>query len=184
MPGSQEEKFIVFKSCLWELFRLCPICSNHCLVEEKFRKGTKIAVKQECPSCGYLREWSSQPSYSGDIPAGNLQLSGAILFTGASPTKTLRVLKAMNVVTTCVSTFNNHMTRFLVPTVVHTWKEEQNKLFEELKHMDGGLVIGGDGRSDSPGHCAKYGSYTAVEERLNKVIDQQLVQVRFRVILW
>uniref|UniRef100_A0A8C6UDD5 Uncharacterized protein n=1 Tax=Neogobius melanostomus TaxID=47308 RepID=A0A8C6UDD5_9GOBI len=30
--------------------------------------------------------------------------------------------------------------------------------------------------SDSPGHCAKYGTYTLIEERLNKVLDLQLVQ--------
>lgn len=32
-------------------------------------------------------------------------------------------------------------------------------------------------RSDSPGHCAKYGTYSLIEERLNKVVDLQLVQV-------
>ncbi|KAG0715443.1 hypothetical protein GWK47_011904 [Chionoecetes opilio] len=174
----KEEKFIVFKSCLWGLFDTCLTCRKPCLVEEKFRKGTKVVIRQECRFCGPIKEWSSQPSYIGDIPAGNLQLSGAILFTGASPTKTLRVLKAMNIATTCSSTFNNHMSRFLVPTVLHNWQEEQKRLFEELKNMDGGLVIGCDGRSDSPGYCAKYGSYTIMEERINKIIDQQLVQVR------
>jgi Transposase len=42
--------------------------------------------------------------------------------------------------------------------------------------MPGGIVIGGDGRADSPGHSAKFGSYTTMELRLNKVIDIQLVQ--------
>ena len=32
-------------------------------------------------------------------------------------------------------------------------------------------------RADSPGHSAKYGSYTVMEQRINKVIDIQLVQV-------
>lgn len=32
-------------------------------------------------------------------------------------------------------------------------------------------------RSDSPGHCAKYGTYSLIEERTNKIIDLQLVQV-------
>jgi solute carrier family 8 (sodium/calcium exchanger) len=173
----EEEKFLVFKSCLWELFATCPKCSKPCLAEEKYRKGTKVMITQDCPDCEYKRDWSSQPSYLGDIPAGNLQLSGAILFTGASPSKTLRVLKAMNVVTSCISTFNNHMSRFLVPTILTTWKEEQEQLFSILREMDGGLVIGGDGRNDSPGHSAKYGSYTVLEERINKIIDQQCVQV-------
>ncbi|KAM9424524.1 uncharacterized protein KZ484_002582 [Pholidichthys leucotaenia] len=49
-------------------------------------------------------------------------------------------------------------------------------LFRQLLSMPGGLVLGGDGRADSPGHSAKYGSYTTMELRLNKVIDIQLVQ--------
>ena len=39
------------------------------------------------------------------------------------------------------------------------------------------VVLGGAGRADSPGHSAKYGSYTMVELQSNKVIDIQLVQV-------
>ncbi|KAG5275499.1 hypothetical protein AALO_G00121020 [Alosa alosa] len=42
--------------------------------------------------------------------------------------------------------------------------------------MDGGLVLAGDCRSDSPGHCAKYGSCSLIEDRVNKVVDVQLVQ--------
>ena len=43
--------------------------------------------------------------------------------------------------------------------------------------MDGGLILSGDARSDSPGHCAKYNSYTMLESRINHVIDMQLVRV-------
>ena len=42
------------------------------------------------------------------------------------------------------------------------------------------LVLGGDGRADSPGHCAKFGSYTMLELHANVVIDVQLVQVGYR----
>ncbi|KAG1656416.1 hypothetical protein GQR58_023955 [Nymphon striatum] len=177
----EEDKFIVFKSSLWELFATCPRCTEPCLVEEKTRIGTKVVIRQKCPDakCGFHRDWSSQPSYThnqGRIPAGNLQLSGAILFTGASPIKILRVLKSMNIASISPSTFNNHQTKFLVPTVMHTWQKEQEKYFKKLREMDGGLVLGCDGRADSPGHSAKYGSYTVLEERINKIIDQQLVQ--------
>uniref|UniRef100_A0A1A8NS63 Uncharacterized protein n=1 Tax=Nothobranchius rachovii TaxID=451742 RepID=A0A1A8NS63_9TELE len=37
-------------------------------------------------------------------------------------------------------------------------------------------MLSGECRSDSLGHCSKYGSYTIIEERLNKVIDVHLVQ--------
>ena len=42
----------------------------------------------------------------------------------------------------------------------------------ELRRLDG---MGGG--ADSPGHSAKYGTYTMMELRLGKVIDVQLVQV-------
>lgn len=39
------------------------------------------------------------------------------------------------------------------------------------------LVLGGDGRADSPGHCAKYGSYSTIDLEQGIVVDIQLVQV-------
>lgn len=46
-----------------------------------------------------------------------------------------------------------------------------------LQTEDGGIVCGGDGRADSPGHSAKYGTYTMMELRKKAVIDIQVVQV-------
>ena len=56
-------------------------------------------------------------------------------------------------------------------------KQHQTKVFSELKSKGWLVVIGGDGRADSPGHSAKYGSYTFVELEKRIVIDVQLVQV-------
>lgn len=38
------------------------------------------------------------------------------------------------------------------------------------------MVLGGDARCDSMGHCAKYVSYTLIELDVNKVLTVQLVQ--------
>lgn len=48
---------------------------------------------------------------------------------------------------------------------------------EKLSNLEGGVVLSGDGRSDSPGHSAKYGAFTVIEQRVNKVLDVELVQV-------
>ena len=37
----------------------------------------------------------------------------------------------------------------------------RDKILYDLKGID--LDLGGDGRCDSPGHCAKYGKYTLME---------------------
>ena len=39
------------------------------------------------------------------------------------------------------------------------------------------MNLGGDGRADSPGHSAKYGSYSVLDCDSNKVLDMQRVQV-------
>ena len=46
-----------------------------------------------------------------------------------------------------------------------------------MKECNHSLVLSGDGRADSPGHSAKYGSYTVLEMSCNEVIHFSLVQV-------
>jgi solute carrier family 8 (sodium/calcium exchanger) len=45
-----------------------------------------------------------------------------------------------------------------------------------LQALDEPLVLGGDARCDSPGFCAKYGSYTIMELKHNAILDIELVQ--------
>ena len=54
--------------------------------------------------------------------------------------------------------------------------EEYLPKVSELKHSDP-IDLCGDGRADSPGYNAKYGTYTLMEESTGKIIDFQLVQV-------
>eukprot|EP00795_Rhopilema_esculentum_P010159 gene10159-18826_t len=151
-----EKKFIVFKSCLWKLFTTCPSCNSNCTVEEKLQTGTQVSILQSCSICGYTRNWLSQPNY-GHTPAGNIQLAGAIFFNGSSCSKVLRTLQSINIASISESTSYEHASRYLQPTVYHKWKCEQENLFQQLSQMEGGLVLGTDGKADSPGHSAKYG---------------------------
>ena len=50
-------------------------------------------------------------------------------------------------------------------------------MIEELKTEKKKLMVGGDGRADSPGHSAKYGTYSLLELLCNKIVDFQLVRV-------
>ena len=49
--------------------------------------------------------------------------------------------------------------------------------FQQAQADVGELELSGDGRADSPGHSAKYGTYTIMDVRRNKILDVQLVQV-------
>jgi hypothetical protein len=57
----------------------------------------------------------------------------------------------MGVVAISGSTYKFHARNFLQPTTYKVWKTEQEQLLTKLSRMDGGLVLGGDGRADSPG---------------------------------
>ncbi|XP_063952822.1 uncharacterized protein LOC129282890 isoform X3 [Lytechinus pictus] len=172
-----QEKFIVFESNLMELFEVCISCLSKNVHVEKVSSqslGSALKVVTTCLDCGLRREWLSQPKV-GDIYAGNMLLSGAILFGGSSPTKVLRVLRHMNVKAITVETFMKHQREYLQPAVIRVAKKEQRKLINEIPEGEP-LILGGDGRSDSPGHCAKYGSYTLMDLKRNKILDVQLVQ--------
>lgn len=50
-------------------------------------------------------------------------------------------------------------------------------LVEAQENAGKKLVLAGDGRADSPGHSAKFGTQTLIEESTCKVVDFQIVQV-------
>ena len=138
--------------------------------------GTLIHITQKCSSCSFIRFWQSQP-YINKMPAGNLLLSAAILFSGAMISQTLRIFEILKMECFSRVTFHKHQKNYLIPVVIKKWKEEQEHVIQSLSGFDRGLVLSGDGRSDSPGHCAIYGAFTVIEQHVNKVFDIQLVQV-------
>ena len=98
----------------------------------------------------------------------------AILYTGAQPAKALRFFSVLKCPTITTSTFFRHQRTYLLPSIDFTFGKHQETLLNQLKESYDPLIIGSDGRADSPGHSAKFKSYSMVE---NKVIDIKLVRV-------
>ena len=71
----------------------------------------------------------------------------------------------------------NHQRCYLQPCISSVWKQHQEEILDQLKHEKRGLVLGGDGRADTPGHCAKFGLYTLMELEKQIVLDVQLIHV-------
>ena len=160
-----------------ELFETCR-CGGDCgvtLIRPR-SYGSLLKVQSTCNLCNEVKIWQSQPRIAG-IPAGNLAISKGILFGGESPSKFLRTLKNSGVHAISPRTFHEHQATYLQPAVVNVWKSQQAALLAELKAKGEPLTLGGDGRADSPGHTAKYGSYTMMDLNSGKIIDIQLVQV-------
>ncbi|XP_058486000.1 uncharacterized protein LOC131459881 isoform X1 [Solea solea] len=165
--------YIVYEDCLMELFQVCPVCKRNCDVRSR-RLGTFLSVEQQCLHCEFSRKWNSQPLV-GSTPAGNLQLSTAVYTTGASFFKIEKVFRAMQLKMFKYDSFRRHARMYIEPAIVHKWKTTQTAILQQLSEQQN-VVLGGDLRADSPGHGAKYGSYTMMDLRTNTVIDLQLVQ--------
>lgn len=89
-----DNKYLVFESKLKELFEICTTCLKHCTASFTC-VGSFLRVESRCAD-GHVFSWESQP-YIGNKPAGNVLLSAAILFSGANPIPTLRMLELINV---------------------------------------------------------------------------------------
>ena len=82
----------------------------------------------------------------------------------------------MNVATISERSFYRHTSSYLNAVVIQQWKKHQQDLISGFLEKNDGLILAGDGRCDSPGYSAKFGSFTLIEQRINRVVDFQLVK--------
>lgn len=170
------KKYIVFEDRLLSLFNSCRECGHEPTQVTCKTIGSYLHIEQQCSVCDNNFTWDSQP-FVKNQPVGNILLSASILFSGATPTKVLHVLDNMGCVTISQRTFFQHQRNYLHPTISAVWENHQAMLLSQLRREKRPLIIGGDGRADSPGHSAKFGSYTLMELKKEVVLDAQLVQV-------
>ena len=154
--------YLVFESALLLLFSVCRFCLSHTVDVSKVINSSFLRVTQKCSNCRLKFVWDSQ-SFIGCVPAGNMLASAAILYAGALPTKAIRIFWILNCATITLRKFFHHQKRYLQPAISTIWEREQLSLISSLKEQEKKLALSGDGRADSPGHSAKFGSYTVVD---------------------
>ncbi|XP_029841113.3 uncharacterized protein LOC115324638 isoform X1 [Ixodes scapularis] len=166
-----EPKFIVPLSRLLQLLAVCFQCL--CPTTAKIsRQGPLLRAVVTCVQ-GHKFIWESQPRLRSR-PLLALLLCGAITFSGASPTCVLRLLSLIGIATVQKSQYFRIQSAFLFPAALKVWKAEQAQLVQGLQGKT--LCLAGDGRADSPGYSAKYGTYSLMEMNLKRIIHFELVQ--------
>ena len=173
VPPETDSKYIVFNSCLQKLLRFCPTCGSVVESMSEHTQGTMLTVKLVC-SNKHSIIWHSQPLIN-DMPAGNLVASAAILLSGGSYTKFSQFADIMKLQFMSESTFYRIQDSALIPVVNDTCNKHQTSLLQQFKVAP--VCLLGDGRCDSPGYSAKYGTYTHLEQNTGLILDFQLVQV-------
>lgn len=172
---SKERKFIVFESQLDVLLRQCQICGgiveDSCMV--KSCSGSMLTVSATCIN-GHDIKWDSQPLINR-LPAGNLLVSAAILFSGNTFQRVCQIASFLNLQFFSPNTYYDIQRYYLFPLVNQTWEKEKRSILGSYKDEQS-MTIGGDGRCDSPGHNAKFCTYTMMNED-GKILTFELVQV-------
>ncbi|XP_033121348.1 uncharacterized protein LOC117120412 [Anneissia japonica] len=121
---ADEKKYIVFEAQLLSLFTKCQSCNAETKGKIVHRIGTFIVIHKQCRICDYTKEWSSQ-SMVRDTPAGNMLMSASLLYSGSCMSKSLRMLKFLNLVSISERTFYRHQDIFLHPCITTVWHNER-----------------------------------------------------------
>ncbi|XP_055954360.1 uncharacterized protein LOC130010639 [Patella vulgata] len=106
--------------------------------------------------------WSSQPTLN-KMGAENLLLSAAVLFSGKTYGKVRDMADYLKLPVLGKSQFYALQKRYLFPVVNETWISCQIAVLDGLSR-EPRVVLSGDGRCDSPGHSAKYGTYSLMDD--------------------
>jgi len=160
-----EPKFLVFWSCLLSLFTYCKICFQRNVVDKVTFKGTLLTIKTICAN-DHEFEWKSQPEIK-NTAAGNILLSGAILYSGSTFARVTELLKMINVVHFSSSRIFEIQKTFLFPALNKLYNTYRTDLYKDCLNSTENH-FSGDGRCDSPGYSAKYGTYSLMNTVTNK----------------
>ena len=174
LQATDEQNLLVFGSCLKKLLKFCPKCGGVILELKETTCGSMLSVKIQCINDHDDYCWTSQPVIR-NIAAGNLLTSAAILFSGKTFSRIAQFASFLKLKFFSHTTYYNLQNKFLFPVVNKAWTEERSSVLDDIKQK-GPVNLIGDGRCDSPGHNAKYCTYTMMTDE-GKVAYFSLVQV-------
>ena len=168
-------KYIVFEEELLKLFGRCLEYGDEVLEKELLKKGSALKVTTLCKN-SHSKEWVSQPLVNR-AAAGNVLLSGAILFTGNTFSRVSEVASAINLAFLSKSDYHNWQKKHLFPVINDRWQQEKAAVLADLLDRNSVTLLG-DGRCDSPGYSAKYGTYTMMDKESEKIVDFEVCHVK------
>ena len=170
----ENSSFIVFWSCLLTLFNTCRFCLRSTKIERVFRKGTKIVVEVVC-GLKHQFTWESQPNENG-MASGNISIAASILLTGGTFERQREIMQMTKISFISHNTYYRIQKNLLFPAIHRVFLTQRQLIYDEVSTYNKVNLLG-DGRCDSPGYNAKYGTYTIMDQRSGKIIDMHVSHV-------
>ena len=164
--------FIVYWSCLFALLQHCLICSAPALIKKVITNGSALCCHLSCQNDHHC-VWRSQPLVKRYY-IGNLSLSASVLFSSNTYRILSKYFKILYIPWISKSRFYQ-LQEYKFGVTNEAWEKEQTTIL--LNSFDKDVVYSGDGRCDSPGHNAKYLSYSLFDQNMQKVFSVSVIQV-------
>ena len=102
-----------------------------------------------------------------NIYTNSILLAAAVIITGNNYDKIKMFCQFMNLGFISKATFSRLQRNYAIPAITSLWEEMKTAIWKLLDKET--LILCGDGRNDSPGHCAKY--YVLMEQFLSLIVD-------------
>lgn len=168
----ENECFIVYWSCLSELFKNCRSCKYPIIKHKFICKGASLSVFTTC-EMGHTLNWSSQPQY-GKLPVVNVLIASSLMMSGINFNSFIEFCSTLNLNIFSRTIYDRHINRYFTPVVNFAWYKKQNEILENIRNSSDVTWPAGDGQFDSPGFCAKFVTYSIMDT--GYIIDFSIIQ--------
>eukprot|EP00112_Aurelia_sp_Birch-Aquarium-sp1_P022914 Seg663.5 transcript_id=Seg663.5/GoldUCD/mRNA.D3Y31 product="hypothetical protein" protein_id=Seg663.5/GoldUCD/D3Y31 len=177
-----EQKYIVEQKKMVDLFShgcLKEGCNGKSEVTSLRSIGGVLEICWKCVS-GHSGKWESS-SVIGEkegqkMFAVPLQLAASILFSGNNYEKVALIAEFLHLDILSERSFHRFQTHYLIPSIQWLFDELCTNMKSALSDHE--LCVCGDGRNDSPGHCAKYCTYVCMHQSLEIILEMEVVDKR------
>ena len=138
-------------------------------------KRSQMIVKMKCED-NHKKVWESQPNCNR-YSVGNLTSAASVLFSANTFQRLPQFFDLAGIQWISKSSFYAIQNRYLHGIVNRTFMLKSKAIIEEIKEGENIIDLSGDGRCDSPGHNAKYLTYSFIDKSTNKIVAFSLTQV-------
>ncbi|XP_034094542.1 coiled-coil domain-containing protein 73-like [Gymnodraco acuticeps] len=170
-----DKKYLVSHAQLMKLFCVCNFAGcGKCVISRPYcsAKGFGLTVKTDCID-DHEFVWTSQPLLNGTMSC-NLLVPAAIFLTGNAYGPFSEICQCLGLESLSTRHCYNIQRVYVLPEVTSVWNLHNEAVMAATG--DQVVTMSGDGRCDSPGHCATFGTYTMLDINSRLIIAQQTVK--------
>ena len=158
-----------------------PGCSGRNeVVSHNIDDGGVLKVTWKC-SYGHRGKWESSSVISEKggqkLYSVPFQIASSVFFTGNNFDKVKVFTEFLSWDVISQRTFQRYQSSYLIPAIQELYDEMIKSIHNVLKNVEDACLCG-DGRNDSPGHSAKFCTYTMMERALDIIMDMEVVDKR------